>query len=178
MKIAGFQPFTLSDYPGRVAAIVFTQGCNFRCPYCHNRHLIPAWPPHGELDPIDHVLRYLEGRAGQLDGVVVTGGEPTIHDDLPDLLRQLKALGLLLKLDTNGSRPRMLDAVILLAAAPTVYFAIPRDTEIRCREKSEWPLVTPSLYRRGQTKTNVPICRPERGSAPRPTPALYRELTR
>lgn len=111
MRIGGFQPFSLSDFPGKVAAIVFTQGCNFRCPYCHNRQLIPENPPDGRLISGAAVLRFLECRRGQLDGVVVTGGEPTIQEDLRSFLSQLKALGYTVKLDTNGSRPDVLRCV-------------------------------------------------------------------
>lgn len=112
MNIGGFQPFSLSDFPGHVAAIVFTQGCNFRCPYCHNPSLLPTAPPGGLLAPENDVMGYLHNRAGQLDGVVVTGGEPTIQPDLPNFLRRVKALGLATKLDTNGSRPEMLRRLI------------------------------------------------------------------
>ncbi len=108
MKFGGMQPFTLSDFPGRLAAIVFTQGCNFRCPFCHNGTLLDpagtAADPPTEAD----ILQFLETRRGMLDGLVVTGGEPTIHADLPDFLRRVKAMGFQVKLDTNGSNPAML----------------------------------------------------------------------
>lgn len=112
MNIGGFQPFSLSDFPGHVSAIVFTQGCNFRCPYCHNPSLLPTTPPAGLLVPENDVINYLRSRAGQLDGVVVTGGEPTIQPGLSNFLRRVKALGLAVKLDTNGSRPEMLRRLI------------------------------------------------------------------
>jgi pyruvate formate lyase activating enzyme len=131
MKIGGFQPFTLSDFPGRVAAIVFTQGCNFRCPFCHNGALIPFQAPENALISQDYVLAYLEERRGRLDGVVVTGGEPTLQPDLEDFLRRVKALGLQVKLDTNGSRPEtvaalldegLLDYVAMDVKAPLEYY--------------------------------------------------------
>lgn len=110
MKIAGLQKMTLLDYPGRVACTVFFQGCNFRCPFCHNRDLLAgdgeAWMSDEEL------LSFLEKRKGLLDGVCVTGGEPTLQKDLPELLKKIKALGYGVKLDTNGGRPEVLKALV------------------------------------------------------------------
>lgn len=112
MKFGGLQAFTMSDFPGRLAAIVFTQGCNFRCPFCHNGTLLDpagtAADPPGESD----VLEFLLNRQGKLDGLVITGGEPTLHQDLPDFLRQVKGMGFLVKLDTNGSNPGMLGRLL------------------------------------------------------------------
>jgi pyruvate formate lyase activating enzyme len=105
MIIGGFQPFTLSDFPGHVAAIVFTQGCNWRCPYCHNRLLLKRSRPQHELIPEAHVFNVLHRRRNELDGLVITGGEPTIQEDLPRFIRKVRSLGLTIKLDTNGSRP-------------------------------------------------------------------------
>jgi pyruvate formate lyase activating enzyme len=112
MMIAGFQPFTLSDFPGRAAAILFTQGCNFRCPYCHNKQLLPLYPQKAPSVPEDAILDYLAKRKQQLEGVVITGGEPTMHEDLAALLVQLKSMGFLTKVDTNGSRPGILKKLI------------------------------------------------------------------
>ncbi len=111
MQIGGFQPFTLSDFPGHLAAMVFTQGCNFRCPFCHNGALIPSRAAAG-LMPEEEVLSFLEQRRNRLTGVVVTGGEPTIQPRLPEFLRQIKALGYKVKLDTNGARPAVLAALL------------------------------------------------------------------
>jgi pyruvate formate lyase activating enzyme len=105
MLIAGFQPFTLSDYPGRPAAIVFTQGCNFRCPFCHNRSLWPLTVSYPPAATRASVLKHLAARKGLLAGLVVTGGEPTLDFDLPHFLADVKRLGIAVKLDTNGSRP-------------------------------------------------------------------------
>jgi pyruvate formate lyase activating enzyme len=111
MVIAGIQKVSLSDFPGRICSILFTRGCNFRCRYCHNPELVdPA--RYGEPLATEAVLAFLEIRRGQIDGVVVTGGEPTIHADLPELLASIKSLGLAVKLDTNGSRPEVLEDVI------------------------------------------------------------------
>jgi pyruvate formate lyase activating enzyme len=109
MEFGGFQKLDLVDYPGKVAAIVFTKGCNFHCPYCHNPDLV-----RGESERIaeDDVLRYLENRKTMLDGLVVSGGEPCIHAELPDFLKEVKDGGLLVKLDTNGSHPEMLATLL------------------------------------------------------------------
>ena len=112
MRIGGFHPFSLSDHPGRVAAIIFTQGCNFCCPWCHNRQLISTSSPLGGLIPVETVLSHLACRPHQLDGIVISGGEPTIQDDLPEFLSQVKAQGYAVKLDTNGSQPSVLDNLI------------------------------------------------------------------
>ena len=110
MKLAGFVPVSLCDYPGRVASVVFTQGCNFRCPWCHNAHLIPTAAP--DSLSVENVLSHLEARRTRVDSVVVTGGEPTLHAALPRFLRDIKALGLSVKLDTNGTRPGVLRGLL------------------------------------------------------------------
>lgn len=108
MKIGGFQPLTLSDYPGEIAAIVFTQGCNFRCPYCHNGALIGAESLEGESISQESILSILQSRSNQLEGVVISGGEPTLQLDLGDFIDSCKTMGYKIKLDTNGSRPEAL----------------------------------------------------------------------
>lgn len=110
MRIAGFQPVSLLDFPGRVAAIVFTQGCPLRCVYCHNPELLA--PGGGPCIGSDAALERIGARRLFLDGVVVTGGEPTIHPDLPEFLASVKAIGLETKLDTNGVHPRMVERVL------------------------------------------------------------------
>lgn len=110
MKIAGFQKLTLLDFPGKVACILFTQGCNFRCPYCHNSGLIGH--ENEELINEEEIFSYLNKRKGVLDGVVVSGGEPTVQKDLMIFLRKIKNLGFLVKLDTNGSNPDILEQII------------------------------------------------------------------
>ena len=109
MKIAGLQKMTLLDYPGKVACTVFLQGCNFRCPFCHNSDLLGA----GEeaFMTADQLIGFLEKRTGLLDAVCVSGGEPTLSPERPDLLRRIKGLGYLVKLDTNGSRPQVVKAL-------------------------------------------------------------------
>lgn len=112
MKIGGFNTFSLSDFPGKVAAVVFTQGCNFRCPYCHNAPLISCHEPKELLIPEEQFFEFLECRRNQLDAVVVSGGEPTIHRDLPTFLRRTKDMGFAVKLDTNGSNPNVLKEIL------------------------------------------------------------------
>lgn len=111
MKIGGLIKFTLIDYPGHVAAVVFTQGCNFRCRYCHNPELVY---PHllQESMPKEDVLSFLRKRKGTLEGVVITGGEPTMHLGLMDFMAEIKALGYKIKLDTNGTKPEVLQEAI------------------------------------------------------------------
>ncbi len=109
MKIAGLQKMTLLDYPGKVACTVFLGGCNFRCPFCHNSELITGG--EAAMDPAE-LIGFLEKRKGLLDGVCVTGGEPTLHKDLPELLAAIKALGFAVKLDTNGYRPEALKSLL------------------------------------------------------------------
>lgn len=110
MKIAGLQKMTLLDYPGKVACTVFLQGCNFRCPFCHNSDLLPA---AGEpfIDE-DGLLAFLQKRIGLLDAVCISGGEPTLQKELPRLLGRIKEMGYLVKLDTNGYRPEVLKQLV------------------------------------------------------------------
>ena len=110
MNIQGFQKLTLLDYPGRTACTVFTGGCNLRCPFCHNADLVRT--PMAGPNLTDEVITYLARRRGILDGVCITGGEPLLQPDLIDFLRQVKALGYAVKLDTNGSLPDRLAAVL------------------------------------------------------------------
>lgn len=113
MLICGLQKTTLLDYPGHVAATIFTGGCNFRCPFCHNSDLLDpsAFPPE-QIFSEEEVLAFLKKRRSVLEGVCITGGEPTLQSDLSDLNRQIRRLGLLVKLDTNGSRPDILQSLL------------------------------------------------------------------
>jgi pyruvate formate lyase activating enzyme len=111
LRIAGFNRTSLLDWDGCVAAVIYLQGCNFRCGYCHNPPLLPLEPELDEM-PLQEVLEYLSEHRDFIDGVVVTGGEPTIHADLHMLLRQLRAIGMKTKVDTNGSNPSMLEDLI------------------------------------------------------------------
>jgi len=120
MIIGGLEKLTLLDFPDNLATIVFTQGCNFRCHYCYNPMLV--WPrnemssPDGKNIKKDHPLikeedlfLFLKERKGKIDGVVISGGEPTLHKDLPEFIKKIKDLGYLVKLDTNGTNPQMLE---------------------------------------------------------------------
>ncbi len=108
MQIAGLQKLTLLDYPGQVACTVFTKGCNFRCPFCHNASLVLPGITVLPLIDEEQVLAFLRKRQGILDGVAVTGGEPLLQADLPAFLEEVRALGYRIKLDTNGSFPEKL----------------------------------------------------------------------
>lgn len=109
MKIGGLQKVSLIDYPNKISAVVFTQGCNFRCSYCHNPELLAL--KSGNISE-DFVIDFLEKRKKQIEAVVVTGGEPTLQTDLIDFLKKIKEMGYLVKLDTNGSNFEVLKKII------------------------------------------------------------------
>ncbi len=124
MLIGGLEKLTVIDFPGEIAAIIFTQGCNFRCHFCYNPMLVLPAKTDGKVryssqeEAEDHLLKeddlfaFLESRRGKLDGVVITGGEPTLHADLPEFIERIRALGYKVKLDTNGTNPEMLARLI------------------------------------------------------------------
>ena len=119
MLVSGLQKLTLLDYPGKVACTVFTGGCNFRCPFCHNSALVlPDQLAHDSS--AEQVLAFLRKRVGVLDGVAVTGGEPLLHPDIADFLKEIKAMGFLVKLDTNGSFPDRLIGIVEAGLADRV----------------------------------------------------------
>lgn len=111
MVIHGLQKLTLLDYPGKVACTIFTAGCNFRCPFCHNASLVLDTHKNQEIS-IDNLFSFLEKRKGVLDGICVTGGEPLIQSDIEGFLRKVKVLGYAIKLDTNGSFPDRLIRIV------------------------------------------------------------------
>ena len=111
MKIGGLQKLSLIDYPEKISAVIFTQGCNFRCPYCHNPQLVDVKLYQPCLEEKD-IFRFLENRRGRLDAVVITGGEPALQDDLIPFIMDIRKLGFAVKLDTNGSRPRVLERLL------------------------------------------------------------------
>ena len=111
MKISGFQKLTLLDFPQHVAATVFTGGCNLRCPFCHNALLVTELGEAEEYSE-DEVLSYLKKRAGILDGVCITGGEPLLQPDIAEFIKRVRELGLAIKLDTNGTYPEKLRELI------------------------------------------------------------------
>lgn len=112
MKFGGWQQCSLIDFPGKVSVVVFTEGCSFRCPFCHNPSLV--FPQLNSAPRIteDELFAFLEKRKGKLDGVVISGGEPTIHPSLPQLIRAIKKMGFSVKLDTNGSCPQMIEKLL------------------------------------------------------------------
>jgi pyruvate formate lyase activating enzyme len=111
MKIAHLQKTSLIEYPGKISAVIFTQGCNLKCPYCHNPELVNPELFTASV-PEYEILTFLKKRKGKLDGVVITGGEPAIQKGLPDFMRQVKDMGFIIKFDTNGTFPGILENVI------------------------------------------------------------------
>lgn len=111
MKLYGMEKYSLVDYDGYVACTVFTGGCNFRCPFCHNAALVTGVAGLDALNEAD-LYTYLEERRGLVDAVCVTGGEPTLHRDLPLFIHKIRALGYRVKLDTNGTNPEMVQALL------------------------------------------------------------------
>lgn len=111
VKIHGFNKLTLLDYPGRLACTVFLGHCNFRCPFCHNAGLVLN-PENEPVIPIEEILGTLKKRKGILDGVCITGGEPTVHKKLPEFVQQIKKLDYSVKLDTNGTNPQMVREMV------------------------------------------------------------------
>jgi len=109
MKIGGFQKTSLLDYPDLISAIIWTVGCNFRCPFCYNKNLVV-----GDVVtyPQEEILSFLENRIGKLDGLVITGGEPLLQEDIVDFTYKVKKLGYLIKIDTNGTYPEKLKELI------------------------------------------------------------------
>ncbi len=113
MLIGGLQKQSLIDYPGKITAVIFTQGCNFRCHFCHNPDLVlPERILKSEKISEEYIFSFLSKNKNLLDAVTITGGEPTIHKELPDFIAKIKELGLLVKLDTNGTNQAMLKSLI------------------------------------------------------------------
>lgn len=110
MNIGGFEPLSLCDYPGIPASVVFTQGCNWRCPYCHNTSLLSFTVEPSFTETA--VLEIITDRADFIEGVVITGGEPTEQVDLADFIQEIRKIGFKIKLDTNGSNPRRLEKLL------------------------------------------------------------------
>ena len=113
MKILGIEKLTLIDYPGKLASIVFLGGCNFRCPFCYSSELVLPEKINNSLEITkDYFFNFLKEKKGLIDGLVICGGEPTIHKELPEFIKKIKDMGFLVKLDTNGSNPKMLENLI------------------------------------------------------------------
>lgn len=131
MHIGGLQKNSLIDFPGTVACVVFTTGCNFSCPYCHNPDLASGPVTGSGSQDVQDIFTFLTSRKGLVDGVVITGGEPCLQPDLMDFIRKIKDMGFAVKLDSNGSRPRVLADLLSrslvdylamdIKTAPTLY---------------------------------------------------------
>ena len=132
MLISGLQKLTLLDYPGTVACTVFTGGCNFRCPFCHNAALVLPELMGQDTDE-EQVLAFLKKRQGVLDGVAITGGEPLLHKDMASFLEKVRALGYKIKLDTNGSFPDRLQEIISAGLVDRVAMDIKNAPELYAR---------------------------------------------
>ena len=111
MRVLGLNKTTLLDYPGCVAATIFTGGCNFRCPFCHNRGLVVN-PPTGQAVSEEEIFTFLQKRKNVLKGVCITGGEPTLQADLPEFIVKVRKMGYRVKLDTNGYKPEVLKGLM------------------------------------------------------------------
>lgn len=111
MTFVGVQKFTLLDYPSKIAATLFSPGCNFRCPFCHNSEVVVLGKDRGAITEKD-VLDFLSTRQGLLEGVCITGGEPTLQTGLEEFINKVRSLGFLIKLDTNGERPDILKSLL------------------------------------------------------------------
>lgn len=111
MQIVGFQKLTMVDYPGKIAAIIFTPGCNFACPFCHNSEILDFNKKY-DLYEENEIFSYLEKRKGIIEAIVISGGEPTLQKDLINFLEKLKEYNIFIKLDTNGSNPNLLGEII------------------------------------------------------------------
>lgn len=143
MRLGGLQKLSLIDYPGKLAAVVFTQGCNFRCGYCHNPELVLP-REYCPVVPEEEVMAFLRGRQEYLEGVVVTGGEPTVQEGLISFLDKLKRLGYLVKLDTNGSRPEVLKQLLSLRLVNYVAMDV-KASLIRYDEVTNVPVSTEKI---------------------------------
>jgi pyruvate formate lyase activating enzyme len=129
VRIGGLQACSLIDYPGHISAIVFTIGCNFRCPFCHNPELVDETAV--DIDSSE-IFSLLSKRQGKLDAVTITGGEPTLHSDLPEFVRKIKDMGYLVKLDSNGTNPDMLKSLVTEKLVDYVAMDIKAPLETYC----------------------------------------------
>jgi len=109
LRFGGLQKNSLIDYPGKISCVIFVSGCNFDCPYCHNPDLVAESPSHYSEE---HILEFLEHQRGWLDGVVISGGEPTLQKDIVLFCKKVRTMAYPVKLDTNGSKPHVLESLI------------------------------------------------------------------
>ncbi|MCQ2401786.1 MAG: anaerobic ribonucleoside-triphosphate reductase activating protein [Lachnospiraceae bacterium] len=147
MNICGLMKTTLLDFPGQVACTVFTGGCNFRCPFCHNSDLLEFGLPSDYTE--EDIFEFLKKRRHTLDGVAITGGEPTLQPDLPEFIKKVRGLGLKVKLDTNGINPKMVNELVSeglldyvamdIKASPENYAKVCGFDLNGCADESIWP---------------------------------------
>ena len=158
MNVQGYQKLTLLDFPGRVAATVFTGGCNLRCPFCHNAGLVET--PFSSANSEGELLSYLASRRRLLEGVCVTGGEPLLQPDLPAFLQKVKDMGYAVKLDTNGSLPDRLRAILETGLVDYVAMDV-KNSEARYGETAGnhfiYPEVEKSIDRSGISRDPVSL---------------------
>ena len=149
MLIKGLQKLTLLDFPEKMACTLFTFGCNFRCPFCHNASLVLSDRADSAAIPEEEFFSFLQKRRGILEGVCITGGEPTLQPDLPAFIRRIKAMGYAVKLDTNGYRPAVLKALVneglLDYVAMDVKNSLPRYAETVGIPEADTALIEESL---------------------------------
>jgi pyruvate formate lyase activating enzyme len=138
MIIGGIQKNSFIDFPSKISCVLFTSGCNFDCPYCHNPELVRRTPASKAID-LKEIFDFLNKRKSLLDGVVITGGEPTLHPDLFDFCREIKSLGYPIKLDTNGSRPKVLQK--LLSSCLVDYIAM----DVKTSFERYFPVITKAV---------------------------------
>jgi len=141
MIFGGLQKQSLIDFPGKISCVLFTSGCNFTCPYCHNPDLARGQVKGSFVFKEESIYDFLEKRKGFLDGVVISGGEPTLHRDLSTICHNIKKLGYPIKLDTNGSRPEILERLIRDRCVDYIAMDIKTDPsayprEISCNENT------------------------------------------
>ncbi|MEM2909829.1 MAG: anaerobic ribonucleoside-triphosphate reductase activating protein [Nitrososphaerota archaeon] len=144
MRIGGFQKVSLVEYPGKVSTVVFTVGCNFRCPFCY----VPWLVIPDEVKEVrkDEVLSYIKRRAGLIDAVVVTGGEPTLQESLPDFFREVRRIGLLTGIETNGSNFFMLEKLVRERLVDYVAMDIKTALEYEKYKKVTGSILTRELF--------------------------------
>ena len=148
MKIAGLQKLSTIDYPEHLSAVVFTNGCNYNCWYCHNRQLIDSTAKN---IPTNEILEFLYKRKIHLRGVVISGGEPVLQDDLPDFIKQLKQMGYLVKLDTNGSKPAMVERCLDMLDYVAIDYKAPEKLYNKICSIADYEYVKKSLFLLGQS---------------------------
>lgn len=154
MQIGGFIKQSLMDYPDKIASVVFTQGCNLKCPYCHNKQLIPRG--EGTISE-QEVFAFIEKNRLMLDGVVITGGEPTLQSGLIPFIRDCKQMGLLVKLDTNGLKPLILEMLIESAFVDYIAMDIKSELTVEAYSRATGVQIPPEMIEKVRQSIGVII---------------------